>query len=260
MDQEGEQQEIPFYTACLINQIQGIDQQVQCKLCGKVTELQNNQFILQSDGNNNIGVNIPQHIQDPSIQQLANDQMVEVRGTFVTPHLELQELTILNDDFVASSFMSQSSNSITSQKKSNQNSQKLQSQETGFNYTEYAKQMRLSLSNKDIRKENGELNHIYFTVKKNQYFCPQKEKSLLRGLEIFGVGEWKDIKYFEFDQHNKTSEVELELRTCILLGVTNIKEYMGKRFTKQEIAEIKQQNIEIAKQKNKLFHGLYKND
>lgn len=43
------------------------------------------------------------------------------------------------------------------------------------------------------------------------------------------------------------NEFELELRTCILLGVTNIELYKGKRFTEKELLAEKEENIKKAK-------------
>ena len=47
-------------------------------------------------------------------------------------------------------------------------------------------------------------------------------------------------------------EIEIELRTSILLGIKDLKNYIGKKMSKDEIIEEKKHNIEIATQENKL--------
>lgn len=56
-----------------------------------------------------------------------------------------------------------------------------------IDYSEYARKMRLALSNEDIKKPNGEINHEYFLVKKGSYWSEKNQDALVRGLEIFGI-------------------------------------------------------------------------
>lgn len=94
-----------------------------------------------------------------------------------------------------------------------------------------------------------------------------------------GVGEWKEINYYEFsdkavrffEQHvslltdlndrfvniNMKNTVELELRTCILLGVNDITEYFGNKIKETEQEEIKKNNIAKGKKENKLKDNIY---
>jgi hypothetical protein len=60
-----------------------------------------------------------------------------------------------------------------------------------FDYTEYARKMRLALSDKNITKPDGSLNHQYFLVKKGQYWNEDMAKELFKGLQNEGVGNWK---------------------------------------------------------------------
>lgn len=90
-----------------------------------------------------------------------------------------------------------------------------------FDFNLYAKKMRKELSNQEIYCEDGAINHAYFLTKKGQYWTPHNQKALQRGLELFGkisftgylpplslrcscfplgVGEWKDINYYEFNE------------------------------------------------------------
>eukprot|EP01017_Pseudomicrothorax_dubius_P006355 TRINITY_DN11796_c0_g1_i1.p1 TRINITY_DN11796_c0_g1~~TRINITY_DN11796_c0_g1_i1.p1 ORF type:complete len:134 (-),score=28.42 TRINITY_DN11796_c0_g1_i1:4-405(-) len=107
---------------------------------------------------------------------------------------------------------------------------------SSFDYDDYARKMRSTFSSKDIINEDGSINHSYFLVKKGTYWNTKDDKGLRRGLEVFGVGAWKDIKEFELE--NK-SEVEIELRTAILLGVKNLDGYQGKRLSSDDIEEEK---------------------
>lgn len=46
-------------------------------------------------------------------------------------------------------------------------------EDTDNDYTEYAKNMRLTLSNNEITDNEGNLNHQYFNVKKGFYWTPE---------------------------------------------------------------------------------------
>ncbi|KAL4472034.1 hypothetical protein ABPG72_007083 [Tetrahymena utriculariae] len=129
------------------------------------------------------------------------------------------------------------------------------SQNQPLDYTQYAKNMRKDLSNKDIFQEDGSLNHSYFLTKKGQYWTLLNQKALQRGIELFGVGNWKEINHFEFS--DKANIVELELRTCMILGINDITEYYGEKISEEEQEEIKKSNIAKGKKENKLKDNIY---
>nr|7YI8_D Chain D, Transmembrane protein, putative [Tetrahymena thermophila SB210]7YI9_D Chain D, Transmembrane protein, putative [Tetrahymena thermophila SB210] len=129
------------------------------------------------------------------------------------------------------------------------------SQNQPLDFTQYAKNMRKDLSNQDICLEDGALNHSYFLTKKGQYWTPLNQKALQRGIELFGVGNWKEINYDEFS--GKANIVELELRTCMILGINDITEYYGKKISEEEQEEIKKSNIAKGKKENKLKDNIY---
>ena len=58
--------------------------------------------------------------------------------------------------------------------------------------------MRESFSLKEMIKDDGDLNHEYFLVKKGSYWSESQENALKRGLHVFGVGKWGKILYYEF--------------------------------------------------------------
>lgn len=55
-----------------------------------------------------------------------------------------------------------------------------------FDYSKYARNMRLALSNKEMITEDGAIHHKYFLVKKGTYWSSAHNEALLRGLENCG--------------------------------------------------------------------------
>ena len=68
-----------------------------------------------------------------------------------------------------------------------------------MDYAQYTKNMRETLSTPGMIDTEGSINHSYFRVKKGAYWSEKEQQALLRGLENFGIGNWKDIKYFELE-------------------------------------------------------------
>ena len=66
---------------------------------------------------------------------------------------------------------------------------------------QYANNLRLEFSSKDSILPSGELNHVYFQTKLNQYWNQDDFNKLKKGLEEFGIGNWGKIikKYFTSD-------------------------------------------------------------
>lgn len=95
-----------------------------------------------------------------------------------------------------------------------------------ISYEEYARKMREVLSSKDMRRPDLSLNHQYFNTKKGHYWSEVDNEALVRGLKKHPVGEWKRINQEEFA--GKKYETELELRTCLLLGINDLRDVMGR--------------------------------
>jgi len=64
----------------------------------------------------------------------------------------------------------------------------------------------------------------------------REDEALIRGLELFGIGKWKKINYYELSGF---TEQEVELRTCLLLGVFDISQYESEKMTRKRINEIR---------------------
>ena len=101
---------------------------------------------------------------------------------------------------------------------------------------DYAKKMRLAMCNEDIVKENGDINHEYFLSKKNHYWSKTKQDSLIKGIEKFGVGNWEKIR--ESPDLNQCYDIELQLRTCVLLDTRDLSDHMGKKYSSEDIRKM----------------------
>ena len=108
-----------------------------------------------------------------------------------------------------------------------------------LDYDAYAKNMRLTFSHKDMIKEDGSINHKYFLVKKGAYWSRREDEALIRGLELFGIGKWNKIKFYELSNYN---EIEIELRTNILLGVKDLSHLDGRKLKKEEVNAERKKN------------------
>ena len=108
-----------------------------------------------------------------------------------------------------------------------------------FDYSTYAKNMRLTFSNKDMIREDGAINHKYFLVKKGTYWSKKEDEALIRGLEVFGVGKWQKIKFYELDNYN---EIEVELRANILFGSKDLSHLAGKKLTRENVNAERKKN------------------
>ena len=101
---------------------------------------------------------------------------------------------------------------------------------------DYVKKMRKSLCSTDISKPNGDLNHSYFLDKKNHYWSQSHQTALIEAIEKHGIGNWEKIKQVETLKN--CYDIELELRTCVLLGTQSINEHWGKKYTVDDIKEV----------------------
>lgn len=125
-----------------------------------------------------------------------------------------------------------------------------------FDRNLYNYEMRRAFSSKDSILENGDINHKYFQTKVGQYWGIDQENLLLKGIEEFGVGLWDQIKHKYLKSR---SETELKLRTCILLKLSNIDEYFGKKFTLNEIKKEAQKNEKEGIEQKRFSEGIYYN-
>jgi hypothetical protein len=89
-----------------------------------------------------------------------------------------------------------------------------------IDYKSYAEQMRAALSGSEICNEDRSLNHSYFNTKKGFYWSDKNQEQLIQGvlsheLDIPTIRE----QLFK----NGKSEMELELRLCLLFNAKDLK-------------------------------------
>ena len=89
-----------------------------------------------------------------------------------------------------------------------------QNTKNSFDYTTYARNMRLALSHPDVVTRIGDINHQYFLHKKDAYWGPNEDQALKKGLDEFGEDNWFEIKE-KYKLLKKFFDIELELRTTI---------------------------------------------
>lgn len=96
-----------------------------------------------------------------------------------------------------------------------------------IDYESYAKNMRSVLSGPEICLPDRSLNHEYFNAKKGYYWSGESEGKLLEGIKAYGK-DWKKIANDQFG--GQKSEVELEMRACILFKVKDESEINEKQI------------------------------
>ena len=101
---------------------------------------------------------------------------------------------------------------------------------------DYVKKMRKTLCSNDIAKSNGDINHNYFLNKKNHYWSESHQAALIQSIEKWGIGNWEKTK--QINPLSNCFDIELELRTCVLLNTQTINEHWGKHYTYEQIKEI----------------------
>ncbi len=97
---------------------------------------------------------------------------------------------------------------------------------------DYVREMRKGLCPGEVCDDAGNLNHKYFLSKKNKYWGDAQHKALADGLARFEVGEWQKFK--KSPALENFHDIELELRTCILLNVKSIATFKGRKLTDDE--------------------------
>ena len=68
-----------------------------------------------------------------------------------------------------------------------------------FDYSQYARKMRLALSNQDMRLPTGEINHEYFLYKKGDYWSSDLIERLHSVLETLPRGKKYDIEKIKIE-------------------------------------------------------------
>mgnify|MGYP000200443743 CR=1 FL=1 len=89
-----------------------------------------------------------------------------------------------------------------------------------IDYQSYSSQMRSALSGSEICNKDGSLNHTYFNTKKGFYWSEKNNEQLEQGVMNYDL-DIPSIKEHQFK--NTKSDMELELRLCLLFGVNEIK-------------------------------------
>lgn len=100
-----------------------------------------------------------------------------------------------------------------------------------IDYSTYAAFMRGALSGSEICNKDNTLNHAYFNTKKGFYWSEKHAEQLIAGVLAY------DLDVPAIRQHcfnSAKTEVELELRLCLLFGVKDIKS-----ITEKELKELK---------------------
>ncbi len=101
---------------------------------------------------------------------------------------------------------------------------------------DYAKAMRLSLCNEEVRDKEGNLNHVYFLSKKNSYWGVSQQKAMLEALGKYELGNWAQFKSLPALQ--KFYDIELELRACMLLKVKDLGGLTGKKISTESLLSL----------------------
>ena len=116
------------------------------------------------------------------------------------------------------------------------------------------RELRLKLCSSPIIDRNGEINHEYFADVPGNHWSESDQQLLLQGIERFGVGNYEDINQLLPTK----SDIEIRLRTCLLLGVHCLEEYKGLKDT-SKITEIRNRNVAQGKKTGKLKYGIFLN-
>lgn len=98
---------------------------------------------------------------------------------------------------------------------------------------DYVRAMRKSLCQGEVCDAEGNLNHMYFQSKKNRYWGDAQHKALIDGLAKFEVGDW--AKFKKSPVLENFYDIELELRTCLLLNVKSTSSFIGRKLTADEL-------------------------
>ncbi len=90
------------------------------------------------------------------------------------------------------------------------------------------------MSGPEICNEDGSLNHTYFNTKKGYYWSDKHQQLLVQGVLAHDL-DLTAIRELAF--HNNKTEMELELRLCLLFNVKDLK-----AIGEKELKEFKKQH------------------
>jgi len=98
-----------------------------------------------------------------------------------------------------------------------------------------------------------ELSEVYFRPPKPKKILTIDDDELVKaGLEKFGFGEWEAIakEYFpEADQN------EIRIKAMELVGKQDLREYLGKKLTAEELQAEREKNLKEGEEKKLLVWG-----
>lgn len=117
------------------------------------------------------------------------------------------------------------------------------------------RELRKLLSAQSIVDSDGNINHSYFRAVPGAFWSNEDETKLLQSIAEVGVG---DLEYIKEHYFPNKSLIELELRTCILLGSHDLRPYQEFKDI-STISQEKAKNLKQAKKEGKLFYGIYLN-
>ncbi len=117
------------------------------------------------------------------------------------------------------------------------------------------RELRKRLSVQSIVDSEGNINHSYFRAVPGAFWSEEDERKLIQAIGEVGVG---DLEYIKDNYFPHKSLIELELRTCILLGSHDLTPYQDFKDI-SSIPQEKSKNLKQAKKEGKLFNGIYLN-
>ncbi|KAL6064464.1 HTH myb-type domain-containing protein [Balamuthia mandrillaris] len=101
---------------------------------------------------------------------------------------------------------------------------------------EWARQMRLLFTPKDMITEDGYLKEDYFKPKKTKIvlkrWTAKERRLLLEGVEKYGIGEWAKIKEESLPEW---SVLELRVKMSRLIGRQSLVQYKGWKGTEEDV-------------------------
>lgn len=121
---------------------------------------------------------------------------------------------------------------------------------------EYHLFMKRQLSNPQLIDSEGDINHQYFMNKKGHYWGQQHYDTLAEKSSLYGIANYSHIKHSHHLLADK-SDIELELRTAVLLGTSDISDYVGLMMTRESQCQAREENEERGRANNKWRFGVY---
>eukprot|EP00924_Labyrinthula_sp_SR-Ha-C_P005123 maker-scaffold_1-snap-gene-22.63-mRNA-1 protein AED:0.00 eAED:0.00 QI:71/1/1/1/0/0/2/101/144 len=123
---------------------------------------------------------------------------------------------------------------------------------------EKLKELRGLLAPKNLLFPNGSIDPNYFRSRNKEalhenWVHDKNHEKLVKGIEKYGIGSWKKIKENLLPDW---SETVLMIRTIQLIGKQNLTEYVGKKFTEEQLEAERKKNVQYAAENNLLANGV----